>query len=57
MYVVPNDRKNAKKPQDNQITKRKKVVLSFVEREDLIHKSKNAFKNKLSVDYGIAMRT
>ena len=54
MYVVPNDRKNAKKPQDNQITKRKKVVLTFVEREDLIHKSNIGFTaNKLSVDYGM----
>jgi len=59
MYQVPKTRKNAsKKVTDNTISKRKKLVLNFVQREEIIQKSKNGYcAKKLALDFKVGLST
>ncbi|RNA39388.1 hypothetical protein BpHYR1_039376 [Brachionus plicatilis] len=59
MYQVPNARKNAsKKVIDTPIAKRKKVVLNFVQREEIITKKKNGHcSKKLALDNMVGLST
>ncbi|RMZ95900.1 hypothetical protein BpHYR1_018290 [Brachionus plicatilis] len=59
MYQVPKPHKNAsKKAIDTPIAKRKKVVLNFVQREEIITKKKNGYcPKKRSLDYMVGLST
>ncbi|RNA28909.1 hypothetical protein BpHYR1_032403 [Brachionus plicatilis] len=59
MYQVPKLRKNAsKKVIDTPIAKRKKVVLNFVQREEIITKKKNGTaQKKIALDYMVGLST
>ncbi|RNA15984.1 hypothetical protein BpHYR1_050976 [Brachionus plicatilis] len=59
MYQVPKPRKYAsKKVIDTPIAKRKKVVLNFVQREEIITKKKNGYcPKKLALDYMVGLST
>jgi len=53
MYAKP--RKNAAVAIDKIITKRKRVVLNFVQRQEIVSKLKSGYSiEKLSIDYGVA---
>ena len=57
MYAVKPPRKNAAVATNN-ITKRKRVVLNFIQREELIGKYKSGFSvEKLALDYDISRST
>ena len=56
MYpIAVKARKNAKKPQEGGVIKRKKVVLNFAQREEIIKKGHSIAK--LALDYGVGVRT
>ncbi|RNA38400.1 hypothetical protein BpHYR1_011625 [Brachionus plicatilis] len=58
-YLIPKPHKNAsKKVIDTPIAKRKKVVLNFVQREEIITKKKNGYcPKKLALDYMVGLST
>ncbi len=58
MYKTVKPRKNAAGAIDKTITKRKRVVLNFVQRQEIVSKLKSGYSvEKLSIDYGVASRT
>ena len=58
MYQTPKPRKNAAKVIDKPIPKRKKVVLNFVQREEIIDKHKAGYcPKKLALDYNVGLST
>jgi len=60
MYEIPKPRKNAKKVIENPTVKpkRKKVVLNFVQQEEIIDKIKRGCcAKKLALDYKVGLAT
>jgi len=58
MYKTVKPRKNATGAIDKTITKRKRVVLNFIQRQEIVSKLKSGYPiEKLSMDYGVASRT
>ena len=58
MYKETKQRKNAKQSIDSSIKKHKRVVLNFVQRQEIIEKLKKGCSvDKLALDYNVARRT
>ena len=56
MYKTPEPRKNAAKPTDGNIIKRKKVVINFLQRTEIIKKLKAGYQSKnLAFEYDVGL--